>query len=468
MRSLFPIKIFLSVSIIFAGLLYPYFSYSQTTIQATYGGKSLEKGNDLLVAQNGDYILAGESESYGTDNRCINLIRVDASGKVIWSKIYDNGVYEMPNTVLPAPDGGYLVVGERYPKSGKTELAFIMKIGGNGNYMWSKIYDGGGNMAEALGASATRDGSYIITGRAEKTLMVTDIFYQVSSEMRYLYLFKINENGEALWSRKYSSGNEIKLTKGSDVLQTTDGGYVVAGEFDNMSSGDRTVNMALLKTDGNGNISWCKEYGGSKDDASSVVIETSDGGFIIGGETQSFGSGKTDISLIKTDVHGNVLWSRTYGGKSYDQLGSLLELSNGNIAIAGKISDEKSDEPSMLVGIIDKNGKVLSAYAYGDRGFNNAAAIVEIAKRLVVSGTSMSSSTGNMEMTLISTDLSGMAKCKTNPVSLKSLAFTPNVKDMTAQTIYETIEEKPVMGASTDKSENLGKSVKSIKGAICK
>ena len=323
-------------------------------------------------------------------------------------------------------------------------------------------------MAEALAGSTTSDGAYIVTGRAEKTLMVTDIFYQVSSEMRYLYLFKINQDGDPLWSKKYSSGTDIKLTRGNDVVQTSDGGFIIAGEFDNVTSGNRVVNFALLKVDGSGKKLWCKEFSGPKADAATKVIETADGGYILGGETQSYGSGKIDICLLKTDKNGNLLWSRTYGGKSYDQLGSIIELKNGNIAIAGKISDENSDEPSTLIGILDKLGKVLSAYSYGDPGFNNAGAIVEINKRLVVSGTSMSSATGNMEMTLIGTDLTGMAKCMASPVTLKSKAFTPQVKDMTDQTIYETIEENPKTGAAADKGEKVDKSVKSIKGVICK
>ena len=139
MHGHFLSKIFLVNSLLMVGLLFPHNASSQVIGQFTYGGNSLEKGNDILVAKNGDYILAGESESYQTDNRCINLLRVNSSGDVIWSKIYDNSVYEMPNTVLNSPDGGFIVVGERYPKSGQTELAFVMKIAADGKYMVKNI-----------------------------------------------------------------------------------------------------------------------------------------------------------------------------------------------------------------------------------------------------------------------------------------------------------------------------------------
>ncbi|HHZ65981.1 MAG TPA: hypothetical protein EYN38_00745 [Flavobacteriales bacterium] len=451
-----------------AGLLYALNASSQGTIQYTYGGKSLEKGNDILVAKNGDYILAGESESFGTENRCVNLLRLNPSGKVLWSKIYDNGVYEMPNSVLQAPDGGYLIVGERYPKSGQTELAFVMKIASDGNYIWSKIYDGGGNMAEALAGSTNHDGSYIITGRAEKTLMVTDIFYQVSSEMRYLYLFKIKQNGDPLWSKKYSSGTDIKLTRGNGVAQTRDGGYIITGEFDNVTSGKRDVNIALLKVDGTGQKLWCKEFSGPKTDAGTNVIETADGGYLIGGETESYGSGKMDICLIKTDVKGNLIWSKTYGGKSYDQLGSIIELKNGNIAIAGKISDEKTDDADMLVCIIDAQGNVLASYAYGEAGLDNATSIALNKEGLAVIGNSLSASKGNMEMMLITTDLKGKSSCNARSVSVKSISFSPVIKDMSELTIVEAITENPISGNSSNSDTVLGKNADSVKGVICK
>ena len=97
MRSLFLLEFSLAKPFLIAGLLYALNASSQGTIQYTYGGKSLEKGNDILVAKNGDYILAGESESFGTENRCINLLRLNPSGKVLWSKIYDRCLYFKTN-----------------------------------------------------------------------------------------------------------------------------------------------------------------------------------------------------------------------------------------------------------------------------------------------------------------------------------------------------------------------------------
>ncbi len=468
MRSLFLIKFSLAKSLILLGLIYAQNSYSQGTMQMTYGGKSLEKGNDILVAENGDFILAGESESFDRDNRCIYLLRVNTSGDVIWSKIYDNGVFEMPNRVLQSPDGGFLIVGERYPKSGQTELAFVMKIGSDGTYKWSKIYDGGGNMAEALAGSTTRDGSYIITGRAEKTLMVTDIFYQVSSEMRYLYLFKIKQNGDPLWSKKYSSGSDIKLTRGNDVVQTADGGYVITGEFDNVTSGKRVVNVALLKVDGLGNILWCKEFSGTKTDVGAKVIETADGGYLIGGETESYGSGKMDICLIKTDQNGSVLWSKTYGGKSYDQLGSIIEFENGNIAIVGKISDEKTEDANVLICIIDAKGNVLSSFSYGGQGLDNATSVALMEKGLAVIGNSLSAIMGNMEMLLITSDLTGNSPCNAQSVKIQAISFKPDVKDMSELTIAKAITEKPTSANNASDDTHLGKSVNTVKGVICK
>jgi len=93
--------------------------------------------------------------------------------------------------------------------------------------------------------------------------------------------------------------------------------------------------LFLIKTDANGNIIWAKTYGGTNSDYAFYVHQTSDGGYIVAGRTQSFGAGGYDLFLIKTDANGNVIWAKTYGGTSWDNASSVQQPSDGGYIVAG-------------------------------------------------------------------------------------------------------------------------------------
>ena len=97
------------------------------------------------------------------------------------------------------------------------------------------------------------------------------------------------------------------------MQQTSDGGYIIAGFTD--SWGEGGGNVYLIKTDAEGNELWFNTFGGESTDWAKSVRQTTDGGYIIAGATESYGAGDFDIYLIKTDTAGNELWSKTFGGQ---------------------------------------------------------------------------------------------------------------------------------------------------------
>ena len=132
------------------------------------------------------------------------------------------------------------------------------------------------------------------------------------------------------WQKTFGGINGDLATS---VQQTSDGGYIIAGVT--WSYGSGKAGVYLIKTDSKGNLEWEKTFGGINDDGATSVQQTKDGGYIMAGGTYSYGSGKDDVYLIKTDSNGNLEWQRTFGGSDNDRAWSVQQTSDGGYILAG-------------------------------------------------------------------------------------------------------------------------------------
>ena len=153
----------------------------------------------------------------------------------------------------------------------------------------------------------TTDGGYILFGQ-------TDSF---GSGFGDFWVLKLSGSGDVVWQKTYG-GRYSKQS--ASIQQTTDGGYVVAGSI---YSAGRYLDIVVLKLDSNGNITWQKGYGGSDSDAARFIQQITGGGYILAGDTESFGAGGYDNWVLKLDSNGDVIWQKTYGG-SYNDYGSSI------------------------------------------------------------------------------------------------------------------------------------------------
>ena len=274
-----------------------------------YGNKySNEKGNAVQQTSDGGYIIAGEIETYddmGWRRYYTYLLKTDSLGDTLWTRKYEGYRIDQDISVLQTRDGGYVVLGTN-----------LIKVDAEGNEEWEKSYEG-------YNIQGTSDNGFIIAGRNA---------ISKSGHVVYpdLYITKINECGDLLWEKIYGGryGEE-----GFSIQQTKDGGYIVVGEKDSYGAG--VFDVYLLKTDKSGDTLWTKTFGGEDVDVGNSVIQTSDLGFIITGRTGSFDAKHWDIYLIKTDELGDTLWTFIYGGKSMDEGYSVLETKDGGYVIGG-------------------------------------------------------------------------------------------------------------------------------------
>jgi uncharacterized delta-60 repeat protein len=144
------------------------------------------------------------------------------------------------------------------------------------------------------------------------------------------YVVKTNPLGDTLWTRTYGGD---RGDYAYSVQQTTDGGYVVTGYTESFGAGYE--DSYLVKTNSQGDTLWTGIYGGNSNDGARSVQETADGGYIMAGYTQSFGAGGYDFYIVKTNSQGDTLWTRTYGGSGDDEAQSVQQTADGGYVMAG-------------------------------------------------------------------------------------------------------------------------------------
>ncbi len=201
-------------------------------------------------------------------------------------------------------------------------IAFCMtqiNYADEGDSLWSRIY--GGSIADDLTKLLpTSEGGYLLAGRTESFGAGDCDFWAV----------KTDAAGDSLWSRTYG-GDSFEIV--TTAIQTTDGGYLLFG--DTYSFGAGAWDIWMVKTDTDGDSLWSHTYGGSGDDQLTAIIVTNDGGYLLGGQTDSFGAGNDDIWLVKTDANGDSVWSVTYGGSADEWLANVLQTADDGYLIAG-------------------------------------------------------------------------------------------------------------------------------------
>jgi len=299
----------------------PAIVFSQQTWQRTYGETSLDYGYAVLQTTDGGYLVTGITFSFGAGGD-VYLVKTDAQGDTLWTKTYGGSGEECGNDLQPTWDGGYIVVGTTTSFGAGEKDVYLLKLNAQGDTLWARTY-GGANNDFGITVRQTRDSGFVMAGYTNST----------GAGDYDVFLIKTDSRGDTLWTKTFGGLYE---DVGYSALQTSDGGYIIAGWTYSFGAG--MEDLYLIRTDAQGDTLWTKAYGGPLIDCSYSVQMTSDSGFINTGVT-SFGSGGGDLWLLKTDAQGDTLWAKAYRGKSVTFGNSVYPTRDGGYIAVGNTDD---------------------------------------------------------------------------------------------------------------------------------
>jgi hypothetical protein len=360
----------------------------------TFGEFGEDWGYSVQQTVDGGYIIAGETHNIGMGGD-VWLIKTDDNGNKVWDKIFGGAEDDKAYSVQQTSDNGYIIAGRtNYSGEGSGDV-WLIKTDGDGNEMWNRTF-GGTNWDEGYSVQQTSDNGYIIAGMT----------FSFGAGWVDAWLIKTDENGNEQWNKTYG-GEYIDIAK--SVQQTTDGGYIITGET--WSFGSDIGGVWLIKTDNNGKEIWNKTFGGTGYDYGSCVQQTTDGGYIIAGTTDSFGAGNKDFWLIKTDGNGNKAWDKTYGGKDIDEAYSVQQTTDGGFIIAGYTMSFGAGFSDAWLIKTDGNGNKIWDRTFGRKYGDFAYSVHQTSNNgYIIAGGTGSFGDVNGDVLLIKTDSQGKSK----------------------------------------------------------
>jgi hypothetical protein len=326
--------------------------------QKCYGGSDNEMGEaSIRQTNNGGYLLCGRAYSndgnvYGNHGGGDHwIIKLNSAFDTLWTRCYGGSLTEMHTGGIQTNDGGYIIGGTTASDDGDvsgfngTQDVWVLKLDENGDTIWTRCY-GGSNEDHGISLQITDDGGYLIAGYAASD--DGDVTNNIGGGDAWLV--KIDSTGDTLWTKCFG-GTSVDVA--FYAHQTTDKGYIMAGAtYSNdfyVSGWHGSFDAWVVKLDSLLDTVWTNCLGGTGWEQARCIRETSDGGFILAGYTDSDDGdvhgnhGKNDIWIIKLNADGDTLWTRCLGGSENDESYYVIETADHEYVVAGYSASDNGD-----------------------------------------------------------------------------------------------------------------------------
>jgi hypothetical protein len=253
-----------------------------------YGGPQNEGCYSVQLSDDGGYVLGGFTDSYGFGGRDFWLLKTNSNGDSLWSRAYGASGFDQCNSMIKTTDGGFALAGVTESFRDRDQNYWLIKTDANGDSLWTRVY-GTAEDDICYSLAETPDGGFVLGGSTMKadTLdnMVEDFF-----------LVRVKANGDSAWSHTYGTAMGREICYSIQVAQ--DSSFVLAGAKDSVNTG--LWDAWFMKADPLGNLVYQRSFGGPERDICTALAKSPDGGFLLGGYTRSFGASFEDFWAVKT------------------------------------------------------------------------------------------------------------------------------------------------------------------------
>jgi hypothetical protein len=326
--------------------------------QKCLGGTNQDWARSIQQTSDGGYIVAGFTGSNDGDvtgnhgGEDYWIVKLTSTGTIQWQKCLGGSNDEDTYSIQQTIDGGYIVAGITRSNDGDVNGnhgvadCWIVKLNSTGTIQWQKCL-GGSSLDYAFSIQQTTDGGYIMAGSTISNDGDVMGNHGVNND---IWIVKLNSTGTIQWQKCLGGiGAELAYS----VQQTTDGGYIVAG-YTGSNDGDVSGNHGggdywIVKLNSTGTIQWQKCLGGIYDEQIFSIHQTSDGGYIVAGSTESNDGdvsgnhGEGDYWIVKLTSTGTIQWQKCLGGINYEQAFSIYQTSDGGYIVAGSTESNDGD-----------------------------------------------------------------------------------------------------------------------------
>jgi hypothetical protein len=272
------------------------------------------------------------------------VVKLNSSGDILWQKCLGGTYDDYARSIQQTSDTGFILAGYTFSNDGDVSGnhgfsdAWVVKLNSSGDIIWQKCF-GGTNEDYAYSIQQTSDSGFIVAGYTFSN------DGDVSGYHGYFdyWVVKLNSSGDIEW-QKCLGGTYYDYAY--SIQQTSNGGFIVAGST-NSNNGDVSgyhgyFDYWVVKLNSSGDIEWQKCLGGTNNDYANSIQQTSDGGFIVAGYTESndgdvsgYHGGDYDAWVVKLNSSGDILWQKCLGGTIDDRAYSIQQTSDGGFIVAG-------------------------------------------------------------------------------------------------------------------------------------
>ena len=384
------------------------FSYTPSNLIKTYGGTTYDRGESIIQTTDGGYLVAGYSSSSNGDFLGMNkgledafFLRLSSTGEKQWVSNFGGQGGDFAFSAIATADGGYLLTGYTNSNDGDfnglnkgISNIVVIKVNFTGGKEWIKTFGGSGvDKGESIAQSS--DGGYVITGT---TTSNNGDFLGLNKGNEDIFILKLNSLGEKQWVNVFGGGT---YDGGWGVIPSNDGGFIVTG-LSTSNDGDFTgMNLGfddifILKLNSFGVKQWIKNFGGTSQEGCNSITQSSDGGYLLTGYTNSndgdfasLSKGNWDTFIMKLGSTGVKQWVKVYGGSGtgfngVDFGNSIVQLVDGDYIITGYSSSTNGDFEGILnkgkddifVMSLTSSGEKKWIRTYGGQGDDKGNSII--------------------------------------------------------------------------------------------